>query len=124
MLLGRETFAPAGQMTTDPIEIDAHAVAALRTTAEPFLLLDCREPDEYAIARIEGAVLIPMQTIPERLTELEPHRTSRIVVHCHHGVRSLRVARFLRERGFTIAQSMAGGIEAWAVEIDPAMPRY
>ena len=69
-------------------------------------------------------MLIPMRTIPERLADLEPHRSGRIVVHCHHGVRSLRVARFLRERGFAIAQSMAGGIEAWAVEIDPAMPRY
>jgi rhodanese-related sulfurtransferase len=65
-----------------------------------------------------------MRTLPERLADLEPHRGSRIVVHCHHGVRSLRVARFLRERGFAQAQSMAGGIEAWSLEIDPATPRY
>ena len=90
----------------------------------PFLLLDCREPDEHGIARIEGALLIPMRTIPERLAELEPRRGDRIVVHCHHGVRSLRVARFLRERGFVNAQSMRGGIEAWALELDPATPRY
>jgi rhodanese-related sulfurtransferase len=105
-------------------EIDVRAVAALRAAAEPFLLLDCREPDEHAITRIEGAVLIPMRTIPERLAELEPRRSDRIVVHCHHGVRSLRVTRFLRERGFIGAQSMAGGIDAWALEIDPATPRY
>ena len=105
-------------------EIDVHAVQALRTGGEPFLLLDCREPDEHAIARIEGALLIPMRTIPERLADLEPRRSDRIVVHCHHGVRSLRVARFLRERGFTGVQSMMGGIEAWSLEIDPAMPRY
>ena len=105
-------------------EIDVRAVAALRAAAEPFLLLDCREPDEHALTRIEGAVLIPMRTIPERLAELEPRRGDRIVVHCHHGVRSLRVARFLRERGFAAAQSMAGGIEAWALEIDPSLPRY
>jgi rhodanese-related sulfurtransferase len=108
----------------EPQEIDVHAVQALLAGGESFLLLDCREPDEHAIARIGGAVLIPMQTIPERLAELEPHRTSRIVVHCHHGVRSLRVTRFLRERGFTSAQSMAGGIEAWSREIDPDVPRY
>jgi rhodanese-related sulfurtransferase len=108
----------------EPQEIDVHAVQALLAGGEPFLLLDCREPDEHAIARIGGAVLIPMQTIPERLAELEPHRTSRIVVHCHHGVRSLRVTRFLRERGFTAAQSMTGGIEAWSREVDPAVPRY
>jgi len=105
-------------------EIDVHAVQALRLAGEPFLLLDCREPDEHAITRIEGAVLIPMRAIPERLAELEARREERIVVHCHHGVRSLRVARFLRERGFTGAQSMAGGIEAWSLEIDPATPRY
>jgi rhodanese-related sulfurtransferase len=106
------------------VEIGVQAVAALRAEGDPFLFLDCREPDEHAIARIEGAMLIPMQTIPERLADLEPHRGSRIVVHCHHGVRSLRVARFLRERGFAHAQSMAGGIEAWSLEIDPATPRY
>lgn len=111
-------------MTTATIEIDPHGVAALRAAGEPFLLLDCREPDEHAIARIDGAVLIPMQTIPERLAELEPHRAGRIVVHCHHGVRSLRVARYLRERGFPQVQSMTGGIEAWALEVDPATPRY
>jgi rhodanese-related sulfurtransferase len=105
-------------------EIDVQAVAALRAGGERFLLLDCREPDEYAIARIEGAILIPMQTIVERLADLEPHRADRIVVHCHHGVRSMRVARFLRERGFAGAQNMAGGIEAWSLEIDPATPRY
>ena len=70
------------------------------------------------------SLLIPMRTIPERLAELEPRRGDRIVVHCHHGVRSLRVARFLRERGFVNAQSMTGGIEAWALELDPATPRY
>jgi rhodanese-related sulfurtransferase len=110
-------------MTLDE-EIDVQAVHALRSGGEPFLLLDCREPDEHAITRIEGAVLIPMQTIPERLAELEPRRGDRIVVHCHHGVRSLRVARFLRARGFMAAQSMRGGIEAWSLEIDPATPRY
>ena len=105
-------------------EIDVHAVQALRTGGVPCLLLACREPDEHGIARIEGALLIPMRTIPERLAELEPRRGDRIVVHCHHGVRSLRVARFLRERGFVNAQSMRGGIEAWALELDPATPRY
>lgn len=111
-------------MTSDSIEIDVNAVAALRKAGAGFFLLDCREPDEHAITRIEGAVLMPMRTIPERIAELEPHRGSRIVVHCHHGVRSLRVARFLRERGFMAAQSMAGGIDAWSLEIDPATPRY
>ncbi len=106
------------------LEIDVEAVAALQRSGEVFLLLDCREPDEYEIARIDSATLIPMRLIPERLAELEPHRESRVIVHCHHGVRSLRVARFLRERGFRHAQSMSGGIEAWSVVIDPSVPRY
>jgi rhodanese-related sulfurtransferase len=106
------------------IEIDVPAVAALRQSGEAFVLLDCREPDEQAIARIAGSILIPMRLIPERLAELESHRDARVIVHCHHGVRSLRVARFLRERGFARAQSMAGGIEAWSLAIDPAVPRY
>jgi rhodanese-related sulfurtransferase len=88
------------------------------------LLLDCREPDEHATARIEGARLIPMRDIPERLAELEPWRSKPIVVHCHHGMRSLRVAQFLRDNGFDRAQSMRGGIEAWSLEVDPGVPRY
>ncbi len=107
-----------------PLELDVHAVAALQRGTEPFLLLDCREPDEYAIAQIPGAVLVPMGEIPERLAVLEPYRDRRIVVHCHHGGRSLRVTRWLRAQGFSAAQNMAGGIEAWALEIDPATPRY
>ena len=107
-----------------PLELDVHAVQALRADGTPFLLLDCRQPEEHATASIPGAVLVPMAEIPERLAELERHRAGRIVVHCHHGGRSLRVAQWLRARGFAQAQSMAGGIEAWALEIDPGTPRY
>lgn len=111
-------------MTPDAIEIDVHAVKALRTEGEPFLLLDCREPDEHAIARIDGAVLIPMQQVPDRLAEIEAWRDRRIVVHCHHGGRSLRVTRFLRGHGFETVHNMTGGIEAWSLEIDQSVPRY
>lgn len=88
------------------------------------LLLDCRTAEEHAIARIEGSVLIPMQEIAERLAELEPWRDKPIIVHCHHGVRSLRVTHFLRDKGFSQSQSMKGGIDAWSVEVDPSVPRY
>lgn len=107
-----------------PLELDVHAVQRLRDSGEAFMLLDCREPDEHAIARIPGAVLVPMATVPERLDLLEPHRDGRIVVHCHHGGRSLRVTRWLRSQGFHGAQNMAGGIDAWSTAIDPATPRY
>lgn len=107
-----------------PIEIDVEGVCALRAAGEPLYLVDCREPDEHAIASIPGAVLIPLGQLPDRLAEITPHAAGHVVVHCHHGGRSLRAARFLRERGIATAQSMAGGIDAWAQRIDPATPRY
>jgi len=100
------------------------AAARLADPAAAPLLLDCRTPDEHAVARIAGAVLIPMQELPDRVAELDAHRDRPIIVHCHHGMRSLRVTRWLRERGFPAAQSMAGGIDAWSTEIDPAVPKY
>jgi len=107
-----------------PLELDVHAVRRLQDSGEPFLLLDCREPDEHAIARIPGSVLVPMNQVSERIGELESQRGGRIVVHCHHGGRSLRVTRWLRAQGFAGAQNMQGGIDAWSLEIDPATPRY
>lgn len=107
-----------------PLEIDVASVAALQQEGEPFLFLDCRREDEHAIAAIPGTELIPMHELGDRLDELEPHRQSRIVVHCHHGMRSLQVAAALREAGFEQAQSMAGGIDDWSERIDPSIPRY
>ncbi|HYO26439.1 MAG TPA: rhodanese-like domain-containing protein [Lacipirellulaceae bacterium] len=113
-------------MTTPdtPIEISCQDVAQLRAAGADFLLLDCREPDEAEICRIEGARLMPMSVIAARVGELAGHEKGRIVVHCHKGGRSYRAATFLRQQGFLHAQSMAGGIEGWADEIDPGMPKY
>ncbi|MBL8878870.1 MAG: hypothetical protein JNG88_07100 [Phycisphaerales bacterium] len=86
------------------------------------VLLDCREPDEVAICRIDGARHVPMGEIPARLSELD--RGAEVVVYCHHGVRSLHVVQFLLKQGFTRARSMSGGIDAWSIEIDPRVPRY
>lgn len=112
-------------MAEAPLELSAtDAARVLRDQSADVVLLDCRTLDEHAAASIRGALLIPMQELPERVAELEPHRTRPIIVHCHHGMRSLRVARWLRERGFALAQSMAGGIEAWSSDVDPGVPRY
>lgn len=112
-------------MSELPLEISCQSVQQLRVdAANPWLLLDCREPDEHAAAAIDGAVLIPMGELPDRLAELSGRENQRIVVHCHAGVRSLWVAQWLRQQGFPQAQSMAGGIDAWSLEIDPGVPRY
>jgi rhodanese-related sulfurtransferase len=88
-----------------------------------FVLLDVREPWEYEAARIEGSTLMPMGEIPGRaFRELDPD--SHIVTVCHHGVRSLNVAVWLRNQGFENVQSLRGGIDAWSAEVDPAVPRY
>ncbi len=86
-------------------------------------LIDCREPEEHAICRIEGAQLIPMRSVPQHLQELEGEE-SPIVVFCHHGVRSLSVVDWLRRQGIENCRSMAGGIDLWSVQVDPGVPRY
>ena len=107
-----------------PLEIDCRGVADRLQRGEAPLLIVCREDDEYAIARIDGARLRPMGQLPERLAEIEAFRDAPLVVHCHHGGRSLRVVHWLRAQGFAQAQSMAGGIDQWAMEIDPSVARY
>ena len=85
-------------------------------------VLDVRNPQEYDIARIEGAKLIPLHELQDRLGELDPAAT--IVAHCHHGARSARAVSFLRQMGFTRAINLAGGIDDWSTQVDPAVPRY
>lgn len=113
---------PTPQST--PVEIDVHAVQQLRSSDEDFLLLDCREIEEWQTVKLDGATLIPMGSMPARIGELEPYRDKRIVVYCHHGGRSLQVTRWLRQQGFDQAQNMRGGIDAWSLKIDPSLPRY
>lgn len=107
-----------------PLETDVESVARLRGENAEFLLLDVREEFEFATASIQGSHLIPMSQLAARLAELEPFRETLIVVHCHHGVRSLQVTEALRQHGFSNTQSMAGGIDQWSLQIDPMVPRY
>jgi rhodanese-related sulfurtransferase len=108
----------------DPIEVSVPEVKELRDAGADFLFIDCREPDEHAIAAIEGAQLLPMSALVERISELAGHEDRRVVIHCHKGGRSLRVANWLRQQGFARAQSMAGGIDQWATDVEPGMARY
>jgi adenylyltransferase/sulfurtransferase len=107
-----------------PIEISVRDVRQLQDAQQDVLLIDCRTPEEQQIASIEGTRLVPFGELADRVDELSGEKDRRIVVHCHGGGRSLRAAAWLRQQGFSKAQSMAGGIDAWSVEIDPQVPRY
>ncbi len=87
-----------------------------------FVLLDVREPEELALARLPGAVHIPMGEVPSRLHELAHDKE--IVVFCHHGIRSAHVAQFLVQHDFEQVISLAGGIDAWSADVDPSVARY
>ncbi|MEX0938108.1 MAG: rhodanese-like domain-containing protein [Pirellulales bacterium] len=106
------------------MEISCSDVHQMREGGEQFVLLDCREPDEHEVVHIEGSMLLPMSELMARAGELEEYRSQRLVVYCHVGGRSMQVAAWLRQRGFPEAQSMAGGIDAWAIQIDPYLARY
>ena len=103
-------------------EINPEQVKELRERGDKFVLLDVREPWEYQTAHIEGSMLIPMDQVPSRQQELDPH--GHIVVVCHHGVRSLNVTNWLRQQGFEKVQSMRGGIHRWSRFVDPKVPTY
>lgn len=107
-----------------PMEIAPRDVQAMLQGDEDVVLLDCREPKEHAIARVGAAQLVPMGDVPSRLQELQAHADRTVVVMCHHGMRSLQVAQYLRRQGFDDVRSMAGGIDAWSREIDASVPRY
>lgn len=89
---------------------------------KPPLLLDVRQPWEYQTCRIEGSTLAPMNTIPARAQELDPETET--VVICHHGARSYQVAMFLERNGFSKLYNLQGGVNAWADQVEPSMPRY
>jgi rhodanese-related sulfurtransferase len=86
------------------------------------VLLDVREPWEFDICRIEGSQLIPMHLVPMRCEEIDDEQE--VVVICHHGGRSMQVAMFLERKGFGRLFNLTGGVEAWAVQVAPGMPRY
>jgi rhodanese-related sulfurtransferase len=111
-------------MTDVPLEIDVATVKQKLDAGDDLLIIDVREPDEHAIARIAAAKLVPMGEISDRLSELEEHKARPVVVHCHHGGRSRRVTNWLRQQGFTHAQNMTGGIDAWSQAVDSSVPRY
>ena len=108
--------------TSFPWEVTPEQVQAQQN---PYVIVDVREDWERTLASLPHVFPCPLATLLSQEETLKKRaQTHTLYVLCHHGVRSLRVTRFLRERGFTSAQSMAGGIEAWALEIDAGTPRY
>ena len=116
---------PASLMSNEtyPLEISVEETKRLlETNPADVRLIDVREAHEVEICAIAGAEHIPMRQIPERLADLPQDK--HLLIHCHHGGRSMRVTEFLRGHGFTAVTNVAGGIDAWALQIDPSLRRY
>ena len=109
-------------IAADVPAISVHDLKRKRDAREAIQLIDVREPFEFEIARIDGAKLIPLGQLANRLHELK--QNGQTVVHCHTGMRSAQAVQMLRQTGFTNVYNLEGGIDAWANEIDPAMQKY
>ena len=107
-----------------PRQISVDELARMLAAAEPVFLIDVRQPWEHETATLQGGVLIPLPELDERWTEARPPMPALIVTYCHHGIRSLGAAALLESRGLGPVASLAGGIEAWSLRIDPKIPRY
>ena len=105
------------------LEITPAELHTRNSDGEDILVLDCRTDAERAIACIADSMHVPLAQTRGMLQELLAHVERTVVVHCHHGVRSLQVTQFLRDEGFD-AYSLAGGIDRWSLEIDASIPRY
>jgi rhodanese-related sulfurtransferase len=111
-----------GISVSDDLEITPVDTKLRLDRGEKLLLVDVREPWEFEVCRIEGAKLIPMGSIPANLQALDTG--DEVICYCHHGMRSLDVAVWLRGQGVERAKSLAGGVDRWSLEIDPRVPRY
>lgn len=103
-------------------DISVTDLAQWRAAGKAFVLLDVREPDEIATVALADSVNIPMRDVPHRIGELDKSAT--VAVMCHHGGRSARVAQFLTGHGFADVHNVDGGIDAYALDVDPSLRRY
>jgi rhodanese-related sulfurtransferase len=106
----------------DDMQISAKEVNERLGRGDKLLLVDVREQWEYDLSKIPGAKLIPLGTLPANLNTLLG--AGEVICYCHHGMRSLDAAVWLRQQGVESVKSMTGGIERWSVEVDPQVPRY
>ncbi|MEE9268496.1 MAG: rhodanese-like domain-containing protein, partial [Thermoplasmata archaeon] len=122
-LIDYEAFCGLGEEDAldSAFQIDVTEAAAMIEKGDA-MLLDVREPMEWKIVHIDGAKLMPVGEVPYKVGELST--ADNIVVHCHTGARSARITQFLRDLGFQRVWNMAGGIDAWAAQVDPSLTRY
>jgi adenylyltransferase/sulfurtransferase len=125
-LIDYEQFCGIPGIDEDSKTIDTFNIAARELAKQlerdQIFLLDVREPEEYQICSIPGATLIPLKQLPERLAEIDG--SSKIVAYCRTGRRSAQAVELLHKAGYTSAKNLAGGIHAWADEVDPSVPKY
>jgi len=107
-----------------PREITPRELAARRDAGAALHLLDVRQPWEHALVALPDSQLVPLDELATRCDEVAPPPGALLVTYCHHGVRSLQAAALLATRGHRDVVSLAGGIDAWAREVDPSLPRY
>ena len=108
-------------LNVEQISVEQLKTRLEQNTSRP-LLLDVREPWEFAICHIDGSKLIPMRDLPTAISQLDKEQET--IVVCHTGVRSLRVCLYLMSEGFDKVANLSGGVHAWATNIDPNMPTY
>ena len=118
----REESVACEVPAADGEEVEPRELARLLASGERVRLVDVRSPQEWAIGRLEGATHVPLEKLPGAMPGFAPEEP--IVLYCHLGIRSARAAAMMRAAGFVRARSLRGGTEAWATEVDPAMPRY
>lgn len=105
-------------------EISVTELAKLIENGHAVHLIDVRQPWEHQLARLPGSVLLPLNDLPNRSGEVPRDPGTRVILYCHHGVRSLSAVNYLQRLGFHHVRSLAGGIDAWSCEVDPTVPRY
>ena len=113
---------PSTPWSTAAADIDAGQLSALLAAEVPLTLVDVREPWELEICALPGSVAMPMAQVPARFEEIPRDRM--LVVVCHHGLRSAHAAAWFRRAGLGPVVNLIGGLDAWAVSIDPKMRRY
>jgi len=118
-----DTGLPHGYAVREAFEISPMDARRLLDVGGA-ILIDCRTEEEWEIARVAGAELVPLSEIEDRADEIEADEHTPVLVMCHLGIRSARAALALQRLGFPRARSIVGGIEAWSRAIDPSVPRY